>query len=284
VLSADWSYPCVPLVEGVSDPRNLASIVLYAALVAAVLAARPAALARQAAAAAAAALLPPPPPRPAMQAAAAAAAAAADMSRDCWSAVSTARWVLMLLVGLILAPFFPASNVLFYVGTYIGERLLYLPSVGACLLAAHCLRGLLMPLLSGSGDGSCSRQQARGATGTGTSTSTSTTSATISSCAARAWACVRLCLLVCLLLAAAGRTLHRNVDWWDDERLFMSALGVCPNSAKVQLNVGMLARRRLDFDAALTHFRCVCRHRSPASGPCGACRHDASGGTNMTHT
>ena len=31
-------------------------------------------------------------------------------------------------------PFFPASNVLFYVGTFIGERLLYFPSIGYCLL------------------------------------------------------------------------------------------------------------------------------------------------------
>jgi len=37
-------------------------------------------------------------------------------------------------VALSAAPFVPASNVLFYVGTFIGERLLYLPSVGACLL------------------------------------------------------------------------------------------------------------------------------------------------------
>lgn len=42
-----------------------------------------------------------------------------------------------------VGPFFPASNVLFYVGTFIGERLLYLPSVGFCLLAANMLLSLL---------------------------------------------------------------------------------------------------------------------------------------------
>ena len=36
-----------------------------------------------------------------------------------------------------MAPFFPASNVMFYVGTFIGERLLYCPSIGFCLLAAE---------------------------------------------------------------------------------------------------------------------------------------------------
>ena len=38
---------------------------------------------------------------------------------------------------LQVAPFFPASNVMFYVGTFIGERLLYCPSIGFCLLAAE---------------------------------------------------------------------------------------------------------------------------------------------------
>ena len=44
-----------------------------------------------------------------------------------------------MLVGLVVGPFFPASNVLFYVGTFIGERLLYFPSIGFCILAAELL-------------------------------------------------------------------------------------------------------------------------------------------------
>lgn len=35
------------------------------------------------------------------------------------------RWRLSVVAGLLVGPFFPASNVLFYVGTFIGERLLY---------------------------------------------------------------------------------------------------------------------------------------------------------------
>ena len=38
------------------------------------------------------------------------------------------RWRLAVAAGLLVGPFFPASNVLFYVGTFIGERLLYFPS------------------------------------------------------------------------------------------------------------------------------------------------------------
>ena len=41
-----------------------------------------------------------------------------------------------------VAPFFPASNVMFYVGTFIGERLLYCPSIGFCMLAAEAFMAL----------------------------------------------------------------------------------------------------------------------------------------------
>ncbi len=46
----------------------------------------------------------------------------------------SARWRLAVLAGLLVGPFFPASNVLFYVGTFIGERLLYFPSGAAWLV------------------------------------------------------------------------------------------------------------------------------------------------------
>ena len=40
-MCADWSYRCVPLVEHLSDPRNLASALLYAWVLWAILAGRP---------------------------------------------------------------------------------------------------------------------------------------------------------------------------------------------------------------------------------------------------
>ena len=58
-----------------------------------------------------------------------------------------ARWRLVVAAGLVVAPFFPAANVLFPVGTFIGERLLYAPSVGFCLLAAEALARLAAPHL-----------------------------------------------------------------------------------------------------------------------------------------
>ena len=58
-----------------------------------------------------------------------------------------ARWRLVVAAGLVVAPFFPAANVLFPVGTFIGERLLYAPSVGFCLLAANTLARAAAPHL-----------------------------------------------------------------------------------------------------------------------------------------
>lgn len=48
------------------------------------------------------------------------------------------RWHLAVAAGLLVGPFFPAANVLFYVGTFIGERLLYLPSGRFCFPAVGC--------------------------------------------------------------------------------------------------------------------------------------------------
>lgn len=46
-----------------------------------------------------------------------------------------------------------------------------------------------------------------------------------------------------LVVLGAARTLRRNADWADDAALFTAAEEVCPDSAKVQLNMGILARR-----------------------------------------
>lgn len=43
---------------------------------------------------------------------------------------------LVLAWGLLVVPFLPASNLATYVGFVVAERVLYLPSMGACLLVA----------------------------------------------------------------------------------------------------------------------------------------------------
>ena len=58
-----------------------------------------------------------------------------------------------------------------------------------------------------------------------------------------------------LLVAYGARTWVRNADWATEETLFLSALQVCPDSAKVRLNNGILSRRYENWTAAIAHFR-----------------------------
>jgi hypothetical protein len=264
----------VPLVESWRDARNAGSALLYLALIGLVAAARPWLLLRELAAAAMvaasglregvassmqqqqrrrsrsssgggsggsgggavkdkhtdAAPLPaaPPPPLPGLAA---------------------ARWRLFVALALCALPFLPAANVFFYVGTFVGERLLYLPSVGYCLLLAHALGGALLPPDDDDDDAGGDSNSDNGSGGASGSSSSSS----------KAWrwrrGLVALTLVAAPLLALyAVRTVTRNLDWRDEGALFESARRVCPDSAKVQLNSGILARRRRQFDDALAHF------------------------------
>ena len=47
------------------------------------------------------------------------------------------RSVLLVSLSLSALPFLPASNLFFPVGFVVAERVLYLPSMGFCLVVAH---------------------------------------------------------------------------------------------------------------------------------------------------
>jgi hypothetical protein len=157
-LSADWSFNCLPLVQRLDDPRNLAAAALYAYLLYCLLAARPWGAALQLLADLRQLGGRPPGRRPQVAAAAAARAvgnakagkangaaaasaapaqpqpaAAAQQPR----ALMAARWRLVVVAGLVVAPFFPASNVLFYVGAAAAALAQHRRSG----LPARCTRG-----------------------------------------------------------------------------------------------------------------------------------------------
>jgi len=142
-----------------------------------------------------------------------------------------------LTVAFMLGPFLPASNILFYVGTYIGERVLYLPSMGFCMLMADLVEGF---------------REGGGALVTGPTGATKGVKPGRSGVGMRG---VLASLLVGLLLCGYSvKTVTRNRVWVDEGALFTDALTVCPDSAKVQLNAGILARRTQQWDSALGHF------------------------------
>lgn len=317
-LSADWSFSCIPLVEHITDPRNLAAAILYAYFLYVSLAAKPLQLAWQLLGIARDTL-----PRhravPAAEAGpstsqehSSAAPAAARVPADGMTSTAAvvaasnglgyARWRVLVVVGLLVAPFFPASNVLFYVGTFIGERLLYVPSVGFCILVADLL-GRLVPTGAPQPQQEQKPQPASNQTNTNKKSSTSTDNKTEGPATAAYAATptegesftaaaetassgpsfsdwhapprpqqqqlqqtcrlsafskgLAISLLVALAAAYAGRTVVRNMDWWDEERLFLSAEKVCPDSAKVQQNCGVLQRRYQNYNTAMRHFRCA---------------------------
>lgn len=110
----------------------------------------------------------------------------------------------------------PVANILMSIGTIMGERLLYLPSLGFCLvlgfiLSKLCQKIQLKPVIIG---------------------------------------------LVILILGSYGtRTVIRNFDWYDNEHLFLSAVLVVPNSARVQQNVGAVYYKKGEKEKALSHFQ-----------------------------
>ncbi|KAG2448974.1 hypothetical protein HYH02_005728 [Chlamydomonas schloesseri] len=315
-LSADWSFACVPLVSRLQDPRNALSAALYAYLLAVALAAAPwGVLADWARALAAAA-----------QGSDSRVSGGKEEEEDeeedeedeeerCQARGAElqrrrgrqarlwgARWRLLVVAGLLVGPYFPASNVLFYVGTFIGERLLYFPSIGYCLLLAE-LAALALGWAQGgdagggggrsnSGEGGEAEQaaganhdsaavasQAGSAAGVldgsvGSSHASSASGSRRSSSRGRrgqrgpAGAVVRAlvyCAMAATLAGYSWRTWARNADWLTEERLFEAANRVCGDSAKVQLNMGILQRRKGDQAAALGHFR---RARAIEPGYC----------------
>ncbi len=64
-----------------------------------------------------------------------------------WAILWRNRTVLIAVVGLGAIPFIPSSNIFFPVATVIGERLLFLPSLGFCILLARGIFTLIGPRL-----------------------------------------------------------------------------------------------------------------------------------------
>ena len=104
--------------------------------------------------------------------------------------------IVILSLSVMVFPFIPASNLFFYVGFVIAERILYIPSMGFCLLVAHGA-GLLHTYV---------REKWK----------------------KRA---VIVSLAVVVLLYGA-RTVIRNEDWITEEKLYQSGVAVNPAKGK----------------------------------------------------
>ena len=147
----------------------------------------------------------------------------------------------LIALGWAVIPFVPAAGVFVTVGTLLAERLLYMPSIGACLLLGHACVWISNAHKRGE-----KHQPSEAALGLG-----------------RSW--LQRAVVLTILSVAAKKTFERTLDWETDKTLFTSALEVCPNSAKINQQYGQIflieaesARgEKLEklLNQAETHFR-----------------------------
>jgi hypothetical protein len=104
--------------------------------------------------------------------------------------------------AVMVMSFLPATNVLFYVGFVIAERVLYIPSMGFCLLLGYGLAKFF------KGQTACQQRPVR--------------------------KMAAICALAILLATFGLRTLQRNRDWRDEESLYRSGLRVNPAKGELQ--------------------------------------------------
>lgn len=107
------------------------------------------------------------------------------------------------------------TNIVLFIGTLLAERLMYLPSVGLCLLAGWAVARPTRP---------AARRMAR-----------------------------LLAALVVLLMA--GRTWARIPDWTDDRALYTAAARVSPRCARIRYNLGNAYLKGARYEEAADQYR-----------------------------
>ena len=135
-------------------------------------------------------------------------------SHDC-NRIDTNERAILSLAFLVL-PFIPATNAFFYVGFVIAERVLYIPSIGFCLLFAHGFS------LSWKSSGRFLK--------------------------------ILLAMTTCVyLVLLSARTVRRNVDWRSDENLYRS--GIAVNPSKAWSNLGNVLKQQGKITEAEDAYR-----------------------------
>ncbi|XP_073256035.1 protein O-mannosyl-transferase TMTC4-like [Porites lutea] len=109
--------------------------------------------------------------------------------------------ILTMGLAILAVPFLPASNIFFTVGFVVAERVLYLSSIGSCLITVLGFAALSKKYFG---------KKVLGLT---------------------------VGALIALYMA---RTVQRSAEWVDEDTLFTSGLTVCPLNAKVHYNIGKL--------------------------------------------
>ncbi|XP_076332869.1 protein O-mannosyl-transferase Tmtc3-like isoform X2 [Tachypleus tridentatus] len=122
---------------------------------------------------------------------------------------------IFVAVGLTVLTFLPASNLVYPVGFVIAERVLYLPSMGFCMLFSVGWEQLWK------------QKSLRTVINLG---------------------------LFLLLSTYIIKTVHRNREWENEQRLFSSGLKVNPLNAKLDNNMGKVLEAQQRHEEALNYY------------------------------
>ncbi|XP_058718694.1 protein O-mannosyl-transferase TMTC1-like [Poecile atricapillus] len=124
-----------------------------------------------------------------------------------------------VLVGLLFLvfPFIPASNLFFRVGFVVAERVLYMPSMGYCILFVHGLKKLSTWL--------------------------------------NKWRITVPTLFAFLLLLFSWKTVKQNEIWLSRESLFSSGVKTLPHNAKVHYNYANFLKDQGRNIEAIYHYK-----------------------------
>lgn len=121
----------------------------------------------------------------------------------------------LISITILTLPFLPASNLFFYVGFVVAERILYLPSVGYCLLIGLGLGKLInFKVQPRKGNGSGTRSRLQKAESLRRQSDVRSMTAIL--------------FLIIMISACCLKTIRRNRDWLDEESLYRSAIKVNP--------------------------------------------------------
>ncbi|CAL4067251.1 unnamed protein product, partial [Meganyctiphanes norvegica] len=124
--------------------------------------------------------------------------------------------VIIMGLAFVVFPFLPATNLFFPVGFVVAERVLYMPSMGFCMLVAFGFTNLI------------ERVQPRKYLWLG---------------------------LLLLLTIHAVKTRVRNADWKDEYSIFTAGLKVNQRNAKLFNNVGHALESQARYSLALKYFQ-----------------------------
>ncbi|XP_055935990.1 protein O-mannosyl-transferase TMTC3-like isoform X1 [Argiope bruennichi] len=125
------------------------------------------------------------------------------------------KMTLLMGISLVVIPFLPSSNLLFPVGFVVAERVLYIPSMGFCILVA---RGWSLLFENKT---------------------------------FRNWAVLGIIVVV---LAGACKIVVRNADWQNEYTLYRSSLSVNQRNGKLFNNMGRVLESLNRQEEALSHY------------------------------